>query len=277
MSSDTASGWHVDAESLRRWVDGDAGPLVSASVEQHVLRCAHCRAEVADLVPAAAVPSWDAVLTAVEVPRPSPVERLVSRLGLSPSDSLVLASAPTLRAPWLLGTVGVLLFALLASMLAGTDGPGPFLLVAPLIPVVGVAAAYGPMADPSYEAVLVTPYGMIRLVLLRTVSVLVTSVPLVVAAGLVMPAPALVAVAWLLPAAVCIAVVLTASNWIEPAYAATVVALGWVATVAAAVRTGDALAVFSPIALTGYVTVLAVAVLMLLHRLLNRTPSWRLR
>jgi hypothetical protein len=34
MSSETASGsWHVDAASLRSWVDGDAGSLVSVSVE----------------------------------------------------------------------------------------------------------------------------------------------------------------------------------------------------------------------------------------------------
>ena len=39
-------------KSLRGWVDGDAGPLVSVSVEQHVLRCAHCRGQVAGLVPA---------------------------------------------------------------------------------------------------------------------------------------------------------------------------------------------------------------------------------
>ena len=76
--------------------------------------------------------------------------------------------------------------------------------------------AYGPAADPSYEAVLTSPYPMVRLALLRTVSVLTTSVPLVIGAGLLLPTSTLVAVAWLLPAAGFIAVVLTASNWVEP-------------------------------------------------------------
>ena len=73
MSNETASGsWHVGAESLRSWVDGDAGSLVSVSVEQHVLKCAHCRDQVAGLVPESIRPPWDDVLAAIEVPRPGP-------------------------------------------------------------------------------------------------------------------------------------------------------------------------------------------------------------
>ena len=79
-----------------------------------------------------------------------------------------------------------------------------------------VAVAYGPSSDPSYETVVAAPFAMVRLVLLRTLSVLVTSVPLVVVTGLVLPTSPIVAVAWLLPAAGFIAVVLTASNWVDP-------------------------------------------------------------
>ena len=60
-------------------------------------------------------------------------------------------------------------------------------MVAPLIPVAGVAVAYGPASDPSYEAVLASPYAMVRLVSAADLSVLVTSVPLVVGAGLLLP------------------------------------------------------------------------------------------
>jgi hypothetical protein len=278
MSSETTSGsWHVDAQSLRSWVDGSAGPLVSVSIEQHMLRCAHCRDEVATLVPETERPPWDDVLAAIEVPRPGPTERLMVRLGLSHSDSIVVSSAPTLRVAWLLGTIGVLFFVVVAAVLAHEGGIGLFLIVAPLIPVTGVAAAYGPSSDPSYETVLVSPYAMVRLVLLRTVSVLVTSVPLVVVAGVFLPTSPIVAVAWLLPAVGFVAVVLTASNWIEPTYAAAVVAGGWVTVVVWAVRTGDPLAVFAPAAMGAYVVVLTIAVLILLHRLFSSTPSWRLQ
>ncbi|MGZ4614425.1 MAG: hypothetical protein ACXV4A_02590 [Actinomycetes bacterium] len=278
MNSGTASGsWHVDPDSLRSWVDGEAGSVVSVSVEQHVLHCALCRGAVAGMLPDTLRPSWDDVLAAVEVPRRGPIERLLVRLGVSHSDSLVVSSAPTLRVAWLAGTIGVLFFAVLAASLAHEGGLGLFLMVAPLIPVTGVAAAYGPSSDPSYEAVVAAPYAMVRLVLLRTVSVLVTSVPLVVAAGLLLPTSPLAAVAWLLPSAGFIAVVLTASNWVDPAHAAATVGVGWIATVAWAARTGDPMAVFAPAALVTYLAVLGVAVLTLLHRLLSATPSWSLR
>jgi hypothetical protein len=278
MSNETASGsWHVDARSLRSWVDGNAGSLVSVSIEQHVLRCAHCREKVAALVPATERPPWDDVLAAIEVPRAGLTERLLVRLGLGQSDSMVVSSAPTLRAAWLLGTIGVLFFVVVAAILAQDGGLNLFLIVAPLIPVAGVATAYGPAADPSYETVVASPYAMVRLVLLRTASVLATSVPLVVVAGLFLPASPLVAVAWLLPAAGFIAVVLTASNWLDPTYAASVVAGCWVTVVVWAAVTGDPLAVFAPVAMGVYVVILTVAALTLLHRLFRSTPSWRLQ
>jgi hypothetical protein len=275
MSSHTT--WHVDDDSLRSWVDGDAGSLVAVSIEQHVLHCAHCRDRVASLVPTTDLPSFDDVLAAIEVPRPKLSERLLLRLGLSHSDSVVVSSAPTLRAAWLLGTIGVLCFVVTASALAHEGGLGLFLMVAPLIPVAGVAAAYGPSSDPSFEAVVTAPYAMVRLILLRTVSVLVTSIPLVVVAGLFLPASPVVAVAWLLPAAGFIAVVLTASNWVDPAHAAVVVGGSWVVAVALAARSGDPMAVFAPTAMAIYVVILAVALLTLVNRLFRTTPSWRLR
>jgi hypothetical protein len=280
MSRDTtsgASGWHVDADALRSWVDGDAGPLVSVSVEQHVQRCAHCQRTVTRFLPDTLRSPWDDVLAAVEVSPAGRVERLLLRLGLGRSDSRVVACAPTLRAPWIAGMIGVLAFVTLAAILADNGGLALFLLVAPLVPVAGVAAAYGPSSDPSYEAVLASPYAMLRLVLLRAAAVLVTSVPLVVGSGLVLPASPAVAVAWLLPAAGFIAVVLTASCWVDPTHAATAVALAWTVAVTLAQRAGDPMAVFGPTALAVYVGVLAVAVLTLMQRLLSATPSWRLR
>ena len=273
-----SGAWHVDADSLRRWVDGLAGPLASVSVEQHLQRCAQCRAEVAGLVPAAPLRMvWESVLAEVEVRRAGVVERFLVRLGLPPSDALVIASAVTLRAAWLAGVIGVLFFAVLAAIFGNGGGVNLFLVVAPLIPVAGVAAAYGPASDPSYEAVLASPYNMFRLVLLRTASVLVTSVPFAVVAGLLLPTPTIVAVAWLLPAVGFIAVVLTASNWVDPDVAAAVVGIGWISAVGLAVRSGDPLLVFAPAALLTYLGIVAVAGLILLHSLLRAAPSWRLR
>ncbi len=277
MSNRTTRTWHVDDDALRGWVEGTAGQLVSASVEQHLGTCERCRDAVTAMVGTDELNTWQGVLAAVEAPAQAPVERLLTRLGLSGADAKVIASARAMHAPWVVGLTVVIAFVTVSAAFAEVGGLLLFLLVAPLVPVIGVAAAYGPGADPTYEVVLVAPYATARIVLLRAAAVLLTSVPLVVLAGLPLPGEAWVAVAWLLPAAGFIAVVLTASIWVEPMYAATPVAVGWVGTVLVAQRNGDALAVFAPLAMSLYAGLLAVAVLVLLQRLLSTTPSWRLR
>ena len=59
-----------------------------------------------------------------------------------------------------------LAFALTAAHLSG-DMLWPFLLVAPLVPVLGVATAYGPSWDPLEGLVVTAPYGRTRLILVR--------------------------------------------------------------------------------------------------------------
>ena len=269
--------WHVSDEALGSWVDGTAGPVAGASVEQHLGRCERCRGVVASLVPADDVPgSWEAILEAVELPPPSLGVRLMTRVGLGPADRAVVDTAPVLRIGWLVGVSVVLGFAVVASLLVDDGGLAPFLAVAPLVPVAGVAVAYGPSADASYEAVLVSPYPMFRLVLLRTAAVLATSLPLLVLAGLLLPFSSTTAVAWLVPAAGCTVVVLAASSWVDPEYAAVVTGLGWVAAVAWATRQGDPLLVLAPLAMAGYALVLVTGLLVLGSRVLRARPSWRL-
>lgn len=277
MSDRTTRTWHVGDDTLRDWVDGTAGQLVGASVEQHLVTCERCRDAVTALVGTDELDTWDGVLAAVEVPARPLAERLLTRLGLAGSDAKVVASAPAMHAPWVIGLTVVIAFVTVSAIFADVGGLLLFLLVAPLVPVVGVAAAYGPSSDPTYEVVLVAPYATARMVLLRAAAVLLTSVPLVVLAGLPLPGAAWVSVAWLLPAAGFIAVVLTAGIWVDPMYAATVVAVAWVGAVVTSERNGDPLAVFAPLAMTVYAGVLVIAVLVLLQHLLSTTPSWRLR
>jgi hypothetical protein len=276
--STSPRSWHVDAETLRTWVAGVAGPSVSMSVEQHLMRCAVCRASAEPLVPVEPLTSiWDDVLSAIEAPQRSRSERLMVRLGVAPSDARLITSTVALRAAWIAGSIAVLFFTVLAALFAHDGGLSLFLAAAPLIPVVGVAVAYGPSSDPAYEAVLASPYPMVRLMLLRTSFVLVTTVPIVVLAGLLLPTSAVVAVAWLLPAAGFVAVVLTASSWVDPVHAAIAVAVGWVTAVAWAVRSGDPLMLFVPQAVIAYLALAAVAALIFIHRLHSKSPSWRLR
>ena len=195
---------------------------------------------------------------------------------MSESDALVVTSAAALRAAWFAAVIGVLAFTVFGAIVAG-DGISFFLFGAPLIPVAGVAAIYGPSSDPAYELAVAAPYVMFRLVLLRTAAVLATSVPLVVGAGLLLPASTTVAVAWLLPATAFIAAVLTASIWVDPLHAAGAIASGWFVVIVLAVRHGNPLDIFGPNALIAYLVVFAVAAAVLVQRLLGAAPSWRLR
>ena len=91
-------------------------------------------------------------------------------------------------------------FAFLAADVSDGTALWPFLLVAPLVPVLGVAAAYGPRHDPLETLVVTAPYGRTRLILVRTLAVLVSVLPVTALLGLALPGPPWVAAAWLGPA-----------------------------------------------------------------------------
>jgi len=264
--------WHVDASALSAWVEGTSGPIVGASVEQHLVHCEQCRAAVVGLVPIADVPgSFDDVLAQVSGGAGF-VERILVRLGLRAGDAVVVGAAPVLRIAWAAGLAVVLGFILAASLLGHDHGQALFLALAPLLPVAGVAAAYGPSVDPSYELGLAAPYRLIRLVLLRSVAVLLAAVPITVAAGLLLPLDGHTAVVWVLPALAFTLVVLGAGSWVDPWAAAVAVGTGWVVAVAVCARLGDVLAVVAPSALVGYVVLIVAGVLVLALG----TPAWRL-
>jgi Putative zinc-finger len=270
--------WHTSETALRAWVDGTCGPALGASVEQHVLRCAECRAQVADLVPAAPLAAgWEAVVAAVEVPRPSILERWLRRAGMSPADTVIMATAPRVLVAWFACLLGLLGFTFVARDVGGQDGGlVAFLLVAPLLPVAGVALAYGPGADPSYEVVLASPYRMFRLVLLRSAAVLATALPIIAGVGLLLPIATSTAVAWLLPALGFTVVVLAVGTWVKAEYAAGAIAVAWAGAVLWSVRAEDPLALLAPLTLLGYAIVLAGAAAVLASRLVAATSPRRL-
>ena len=72
-----------------------------------------------------------------------------------------------------------------------------FLTVAPLVPVLAVATAFGPEAGPALEQESAAPYPLARLLLLRTGAVLLAALPVVLVGQLVFPEAA----AWVVAAA----------------------------------------------------------------------------
>jgi hypothetical protein len=157
----------------------------------------------------------------------------VRRLGVADHDAVLLAAAPSLRAGWLWGTVMALGVAALAAASGGARGAVFFLVVAPLVPVAGVAVSYGPDLDDAWEPTMAAPYSSYRLLLLRSTATLLTSVPLAAIGGLLLPGSAWSAATWLLPACAGVALTLAGSTWTSPARAASAVALAWFVVVAA--------------------------------------------
>lgn len=259
--------WHVDDVALDAWTAGASGPVVAASVEQHLLTCADCRRRV---VPAAApvLPDLDAVWGRVqdelELPRPTLLERALSRLSLPADDARLIAAAPALRSAWLAALALAVLFPVAAHAWSGSRLADLFLLLAPLVPVAGVALSYSEHVDAALEQEAAAPYSTLRLVLLRSLAVLVVSVPLLLVAGTVLPGS--VTYLWLLPALGFTACVLALSTWMEPTRPAAAVALLWVAVVGRASYIGNTDVLLTDALLVLYLAATAAGLLVLVLR-----------
>lgn len=194
--------WHIHPDTLIEYANGSLDPVRVMAVEAHVSVCPACRLAL----PADdqwLTRSWSDVLDVVDAPRRGALERLSHRIGLSEHRARLLMAAPALRLAWLSATAAVLSFAVLAAYVVdGTDSRAllAFLIVAPVLPVLTVAAAYGPRVDPLHEIAATTPTAGPVLVLWRTTAVLASSMGMGILTALLLPAPGWLAAAWLLPA-----------------------------------------------------------------------------
>jgi len=229
------TGWHLDDDALRRYVERTDSLAEGASAEQHLLSCEPCRARVTVAVSVAELSVidfaavWDRTRDAIEVPRASVFERLLRGAGLPAQEARLVAVASAFRGVWLTGVAAVLAFAALAAALGHARGMWLFLAVAPIVPCLVVASSYDPWMDLALEPELVTPYPMLRLILLRTIAVLALALPAVLLAGLFIPTEE--PFAWLLPAVGFVAVVLAGSTWISPLRSAVAVSFVWLAVI----------------------------------------------
>jgi signal transduction histidine kinase len=127
------------------------------------------------------------------------LERALVRTGVREHVARIIAATPSLRASWVTAAVVGMGFSAWAAS-AGPRGVVAFLVVAPLLPVAGVAAAYGPWADPMHEIAQAAPMSGVRVVLLRSVAVLATTAVIAGAVAVAIPGTDWTAGAWILPA-----------------------------------------------------------------------------
>lgn len=243
--------WHPSPELLSAYREGQLLVAQAWSIEAHARQCDTCRqramSEESDRLEAI----WQDTVDEIDAPRSGLIERGLAALGMPEYLARLLAATPSLTMPWLLAVFAVLGFGLaMAWGSAGEPLPAaragllPFLMLAPLVPVAGVAVAFGPMVDPAYEVAMASPFHGFRLLLLRTVAVVATSMAMALGLALLLPNASLLAAAWILPGLALAAVALAASTFMSPLTAGVGSAGVWLGGVAAIEAGPDTLVTF---------------------------------
>ncbi|MGC0383557.1 zf-HC2 domain-containing protein [Streptomyces sp. SAI-129] len=231
---DTA--WHVDEDDLRAYARGELAAPLLWSADTHLTACAVCRGVLAEVSDAAALDAgWERLDAELDAPRPGRFERLLTRCGAGDATARLLAATPVLRRSWFGALATVLLTTFPVALTAGAAGrPTLFLAFAPLLPLASVALAYGPVLDPTYEMAVVSPMHGFRLLMIRTVAVLVVALGVGGLASLALPGFGPAALAWLLPGLALTATGLALAPRLGPVLAPSVLAGAWAAVLLAA-------------------------------------------
>ena len=277
--------WHAGEDLLASYAAGTVDPVVAWSVEAHLTGCPHCRSALLAQVDAERLARNRAVLLVrAALGDGGRVRRLLCRCGVPGHLLRLLAATPSLRRSWLLSVAGVL--AVVAGEAAAVrygwipgGGPGrlagypapavlaPFLLVAPLLVLAGVAAAFLPMFDPACRLAVAAPFSGFTLLLLRTVSALAAALVPVAGAALVVPGPGWLPVALLLPSLALCAFALAAATVMAPLTAVVTAGALWALPVLLLAVTHVPLVIVQARAQSGCAAALiAAAVVLFLRR-----------
>lgn len=265
--------WHADTPLLSRYASGDLDAARAYSLEAHLLACHLCRSAVRDVSDRAQLDRmWVEVAEAVDAPNAGVVERGLVRLGVSDHVARLLAATPSLRLSWLGAEALALGFAVVAANSAITErgrslGTFLFLVVAALLPVGGVAAAYGPGLDPTYEVSLASPMRSFGLLMTRAAAVLGTSTILAGVAALALPGMSWTTVAWLLPSLGLTLASLALATRLRPLVAAGSVTVAWAAVSMIAARaSNDRFEIFRGGGQAAFLVVIALSAIVIARR-----------
>jgi hypothetical protein len=237
--------WHLRVEDIDAYLVGRLSDAYAASAEAHLLDCTFCQEALADREHhnVQARRRHDDTLTLIldriDRPQPSVLERLLSVLGVSAAIARLTAGAPRLRHAWLAAGLAVLTVAVLnANLQPGPVGVVMFVVSAPAAPVIGIALTYGRRGDPAGTVAVVAPFPAFRLLLWRSVAVLMSWLPFAAVLTVALPAQGWVPLLWFLPALALTSLTLALSSFVDTAYAAGIVVTTWFVLAAATVR-GD--------------------------------------
>lgn len=234
-----AQGAHIEQSLIISYAQGSLEPERFVPVERHLDRCATCRGELARGVDSQAVQAgWERLSVSLDVSSRSLPERVLLWLGVPEHMARLAMATPLLRRSWLVASLVTLLFTVVAARLSPGASATMMLIAAPLIPSAGVALSYGPSFDPMYELGLVMPTSALRLILLRSTTVLIASTALSALVALALPGQGLGAFGWLAPSLALTFLTLALSAFLDPLAGAEVTGAGWLAAVFVAGRGG---------------------------------------
>lgn len=236
---------HAGEDVLASYAAGAVETVVVWSVEAHLAGCARCRSALSAHVDAQRLArNRSVLLVRAAIGEGGRVRSLLCRCGVPDYLLVLLAATPSLRRSWLLSVTGVL--AVVAGEaaavrfgwvpIAGSDDPAryadpevlaPFLLVAPLLVLAGVAAAFLPVFDPACRLAVAAPFSGFRLLLVRAISALAAALVPVAGAAFLLPGPGWLPVALLLPSLALSALALAAATVLDPRAAAVVAGMAW--------------------------------------------------
>lgn len=174
------------------------------------------------------------VTTELDAPRESRLARLLRRMGVPDLTVPLVTATPALRRSWFSAVAIAVLFALTTASNntgVGVDRIAVFLTLAPLVPLLGVALAFGKGVDPTHDLVVAAPRDTFSVFLIRSVTVLVASATVLLLTSAVLPAGGFYRVAWLMPAVAVTAIALALSAYFSPRRVALIVGLTWLLTV----------------------------------------------
>ena len=219
---------HPTPVLIARYATGD-GSLDEArlwAIEAHLEDCAACRTLLAEAILPRTRDLLDRVADGIAA-GPGPVRR--SRTRRTGVAGRIL--------PWLATAAGLMLVAALFDS-AFPRLPSLVLLIAPVAPLLPVAAAWSRRTDPAWELLGSVPRAGLSLLLRRTLAVLAAVVPMLAAAGWwTEHAPVL----WLLPGLAFTAAALALGGLVGVDRAALVLAVAWSAAVVAPSLVGQRL------------------------------------
>ncbi|MGH3274018.1 MAG: zf-HC2 domain-containing protein [Streptosporangiaceae bacterium] len=254
---------HAGEDLLAGYAAGTADEVTCWSVEAHLTGCTRCRSTVSKHVDAERLArNRSALLVRAALPEDGRLARLLRRCGVPDHLLGLLAATPSLRGSWLLSVIGVL--AVVAgeaaaarygwipagspARLSGYRDPAvlaPFLLVAPLLVLAGVAAAFLPMFDPAARLAVAAPFSGVTLLLIRSCSALAAALVPVLGAAFLLPGPGWLPVALLLPSLALCAFALAAATVMPPRVAAVMAGVSWAVPVLLLATTDDPLLILA--------------------------------